>query len=170
MIQPPTRNTSHGKCTHRNLQNFLLLMPTPLLWQSLFFWITSFTKYDLVLLTNTSSLSNKCNFRLRGNILPDSSTPAVIGHGHTICPFLILSLVTVTSEDQQDPYTPQVHFVCRPTYSWTCAFNAISLPWHSQVILSFSFFRSFPFPQNVVARQERQNHVGGLHWPQISLI
>lgn len=27
----------------------------------------------------------------------------------------------------------------------------------------FHFFRSFPFPQNVVARQERQNHVGGLH-------
>lgn len=32
MIQPPTRNTRNSKCTHRNLQNFLLLVPTPLLW------------------------------------------------------------------------------------------------------------------------------------------
>lgn len=75
MIQPPTRNTRNSKCTHRKLQNFLLLMPTLLLWQNRSSSLnTSSPNCDLVSLTNTSSLSHKWSAgRLKDNTLPDFS-------------------------------------------------------------------------------------------------
>lgn len=150
MIQPPTRNTRNSKCTHRNLQNFFLLMPTLLVWQSeILHWITSSPKCDLVSLTNTSSLSHKWNSgRLKSNTLPDLSIP---WRQSSIC--MPTSPASFSfSHFSSAPWRISIHMhsvspVCCSTYSQILAFNVTSIsaftykiifmlsvfsPWHNK--------------------------------------
>lgn len=170
MIQPPTRNTSNSKCTHRNLQNFLLLMPTPLLWQSQspllnyqFYYMWPFP------LWNTSTLGKKWNFWL-GKMqhsfwLEHTLLSLSRSHGHVICSFNMFSSFDGISKDQWGPYIPWVHLARHGTTAEPVYLMLVLYPGQPPVIFSLPFFRSFPLPQNVVACQDRQKRVDEWHWP-----
>lgn len=98
------------------------------------YWITSSTDYDLVPLTNTSSLSNKW---LRCNILPDLSTSCrqtLFNHG-----FNFLTIHCEPEGPARSIYT--LSLPCMPPASnRPCALIAISLPWHASSYLITSNF------------------------------